>query len=47
MIRAAIVAVTERVYVHLQPDAHAGDHGRVSFDMPSSAPVPVAKLRAG
>jgi hypothetical protein len=36
--------VTERVYAHLQPDAHAGDYGRVSFDMPALAPV--TKLRA-
>lgn len=39
------VAVTEKTYAHLRADAHVGDYGRVSFDMPNSAPGAPVKLR--
>jgi hypothetical protein len=28
------VAITEKIYAHLRPDAHAADDSRVSFSVP-------------
>jgi integrase len=39
------VAVTEKTYAHLKPDAHAAGYGRVTFLVPSDDAVPVVKLR--
>jgi integrase len=39
------VAITERTYAHLKPDAFEGDYGRVAFRMPSEARVVTLSAR--